>query len=396
MKKKILFILPALMLGMSLAACGEEQVTHTPEEAIEYVSEVLPTLFLDAAGMPGRLKKTYDVVPGDTFLAMTTFTYEDTLEVNIEWTSDRPSDVTIKNVTNSGGIKVENRVQISFKTVYKMEDRYSSKITGRITCEDATPVEVYFNTDVKHLNVRETTIREFKEGYKDAQYNKTLANPVFASSDTVSVYGYVVANFEPTSDHLYSGAWIQNGEDGLQLYAGTLSTFWFDLELKVGDLIRAIGYGAGYNGLLELKPNVIEKITVKGDLVVADPVVKQFATADGWSAAELLNKDGNAVFMKNLVLKTALPTLVAGSHWTIALQGTKADGTTKVDVQLYVNYHIGKDAQNALKPILEGLVVGTTTFDLKAMISWYNTPQLTLAFFNAGTTFVPSDCITIH
>lgn len=375
-----------------MASCDDPAPTYTPEEAIQYVAEVLPTLVIDNAGMPGRLKKTYDVLPGDSFLVMTAYKFQDALDVNIEWKTDQAEKITFKKITASGGLKVENRTQVNFLTVYEKKDVYSGKITGTITCGEATPVEVYFKVDVKHLTVIETSIKEFKEGFSDAQYNKNLANPTFKSADTVSVYGYVTATFEPTEGHLHAGVWIQNGVDGIQLYAGNLAKFYFDLELDFGDLVRVIGYGSGYSGLLEIKPNLIEKIEEKGDIVVADPVVTEYANAENWSAAGMLNKDGNIAVMKNLTLKTR-PTLNTGSHWTLKFEGTKADGETKVEVQLYVNYHIGTEAQEAVKTVLESLVIGQTRVDLKGPIAWYNAPQFNLVFFEGAT---PAQGIIIH
>lgn len=393
MKKKILLMLPVLMLGISLVACDEPAPTYTPEEAIQHVAENLPTLFLDAAGMPGRLKKTYDVLPGDSFIAMTAYSYQETLDVTIAWTSNQTEKVTIKPVTLVEGMPVQNRVLITFKTGFYREDEFDAKITGTISCGEATPVEVYFNTDVGYLEVTETDIKSFKEGYKDAQYNKDLATPTFNNSDTVSVYGYITATFEPSTDHLYTGVWIQNGEDGIQLYAGNLSKLYFDLELQQGDLIRAIGYGSGYNGLLEIKPQLIEKVDEVGELDVTEPIIVEYANADGWSKDDLKNKDGNLIVMKNLTLKTAVGSFKPGSHWTIKMEGTKSDGTTKVEVQLYVNYHIGNAAQEAVLAKLKTMVVGTTVFDLIGPISWYNAPQFNLAFVGELS---PVDTITIH
>lgn len=383
MKKHILFILPALILG--LAAC--DTTNGGDAEAVQKTAN-LPTLFLDYDGATGMLDKTYNIKYGDAFLGLDSYTYG-TKTVEIEWTANNEK-VKISSLTSG---LYANRAKITFGMGKTEADDYAAVITGTITCGSASQT-VKFNANVGHTNIIDTTIKEFKEGYKDAGYNASLTGDAvkFATTDTVSFYGYVTGTFEPNNSHLYSGVWVQDGDDAIQLYANKLGTVWFVNELAVGDLVHVVGYGSGYNGLLEVKPSIVDKMQPGEVASIGAPTTITLNNADNWSATELLHKDSNLVQFNNLVYKSGTAGTV-GAHWTLTFEGTKADGTTKVNVTVYVNYHIGTTAQQAIKDMMSTWTAGVTTIDLAGVISWYNNPQIVPVFLNGKT---PAECIVVH
>lgn len=392
MKRRKLFILPLLILGMSLAACVTEEVPATAEDAIN-ATKNLPTLVLRPDGSSATLGKTYSVALGDKFYVLDKYVYED-FEVTVDWTSDNASNVTFKSVATIGTLAVENRLEVSFKVGVVAADDYLATISGTLSCEGAESVGINFKASVTHVVSKETTILELKEGYKDANYNMTLPDEdvVFKSSTLISFYAYVVGHHEENSSHLYSGIWVQDGDYGVQIYAGKLDTLWFANEIAIGDLVHVIGYGSGYGpGLLEVKPSVLDKAVASEHPTIELPEEMVFEDADNWNSTWLTHKDSNLIEFKNLVYKSGTASTV-GSHWTIKFEGTKSDGTTKVEIPLYVNYHIGTTAQTAIKTLMTDWVAGTTTVTIKGAVSWYGTPQLVVIFLEDLT---PVECITV-
>lgn len=389
MKRKKLFLLPLLVIGMSLASCTPKEELATPEEAIA-ATQNLPTLVIRPDGSAAALGKTYTIKLGDKFYVLNKYVHAGR-EVEIDWSVDVPDKVTFKPVTQIAALPVENRVEVSFKVGIFEADDYLATIKGSISCEEATPVEVNFKADVGHSPATNTTIKNLKLGFKDGSYNQSLSNPIYSGTTLLSFYGYVVGNFEESANNLYSGVWIHDGEDGLQLFAGNLGTAWFANETEIGDLVHVVGYASSYNGLLEVKPSVFETVNSADHPEIAKPVETIFEDADNWNLEFLTHKDGNIATVKNLVYKSGTAAKI-GTHWTIKFEGTKSDGTTKVEVNLYVNYHIGADAQTSIEALMSTWVAGTTRVDLKGPISWYNTPQMTLAFLDGMT---PVDGITV-
>ena len=199
------------------------------------------------------------------------------------------------------------------------------------------------------------------------------------SGDLVITYGRVTGAYQWTSDQLYSGLWITDGTDGLMLYAGTITEDFFDesgaLAINVGDVVRIYGEAAPYNGLFEIKPKSAVKVTDQSIIDTIAPASYPTITGAELKAMTVVDT-GNIVKMSGLRLnsldgsKTVNPSsLNPGSHWTLNCN----DGTT--DVTIYVNYHMGNDAQTAVKNFLSSLTSGQT-FSLTAAVSSYNAMQL--------------------
>lgn len=391
MKRKSLFILPLLILGMGLAAC---ETKATAEDAINDAKN-LGTLVLKSDGSNATIGNTYFPKEGDVFYVLTKHVYQD-FEVTINWASDN-DNVTFEDVTIIFGQPAENRQKVNIQFGLLAEHDYLATITGTLSCENVQSSEVNFKTNVIHLSSRDATIKELKEGYKDSSYNSSLSdeNVVFKPAYRLSLYGYVVGRYEENTTHLSYGVWIQDGADGIQLLNtsdGKLAALWIENEIAIGDFVRVIGNAAGSNGVLQLKPVLLMKATPSEHPTVTLPIETVLADADNWDATLLLNKDSNIVEVQNLVYASGTPGSV-GSNWTIRFEGTKSDETTRIEVAVYISYHIGSTAQNAIKDMMTDWVVGTTTVDIKGFTYFIGaSPRLALAFLEDLT---PDQCITV-
>ncbi|MDR0934832.1 MAG: hypothetical protein LBM03_00820 [Erysipelotrichaceae bacterium] len=383
MNKKILFMLPALLIG--LAACSGQSDQAAVDEAAS-----VGTLWLDWNGGPALDGKTYQIAYGNSLFGLNSYVTQSGSgkEVTIEWSSDTPDKVKLNDITRGN---YAGRTKIGFKMGTAEGDEYTAVVTANLKCGNATAA-VSFSAEVGISDIKETTIKDFKEGYKDAGYNTTLGEAVYTSADDVSMYGYITGSFEQNDSHLYSGVWIQAGEDAIQLYAAQLWNQWNSNGLAIGDFVHVVGFGSGYNGLLELKPTVVEvEVADPESLGVSAPSKISMDNGDNWNATWLLHKDSSLVEMNGLVYKSG-EIGANGKHWTLKFEATTTS-TTKVEVTIYVNYHIGATAQDAIRAKLGTLVAGTTTIDIKGIISWYNAPQIVPVFLDGLS---PADCITVR
>lgn len=200
------------------------------------------------------------------------------------------------------------------------------------------------------------------------------------NKDMVLTIGRITGAYDWSYDEIFRGVWITDGADGLMLYAGTLQTDFYDSEdseakLKVGDVVQVFGEASPYNGLFEVKPKKVIKVT---DQTVIDSIAPaSYPTITGAElAAKTIVDTGNIVRISGLKLgkldgtPVDLSSLATGSHWTLNCN----DGTT--DITVYVNYHVGATAQTAVKTFLQ-VLTGSQTFSLLSSVSAYNAIQLT-------------------
>ena len=179
---------------------------------------------------------------------------------------------------------------------------------------------------------------------------------------------------------------IADGGAGTLLYAGKISDLCFneagEAIITKGDYVEIYGLVSPYNGLYEVKPQTITKPDPVADAakiaLIQEPVFSSYTPKqinDGG-----IGLTGNLAEVSGLKLVATddkksladeLSALSTGSHWT--LTAVDADGNK---IPIYVNYHIGADAQTAIKTLLTGLTA-TDTFTFKGMISAYNKKQLT-------------------
>ncbi len=185
--------------------------------------------------------------------------------------------------------------------------------------------------------------------------------------DLIITRGYVCGWLEKSTANFYTGVYIADGTDGMMLYAGSLSNYVNDLE--IGSLVQVSATLSPYNGLIEAKP-VNNGIAVDIiDNTISQPELNVYTEAD-IKNAKVFNT-GNMVKVENMTLASDQATiegLKVGEHWTF---DAKVGSTT---VQMSVNYHIGKDSQQALKDKL--LANLNKKFTFIGNLSWYNKVQL--------------------
>lgn len=219
-----------------------------------------------------------------------------------------------------------------------------------------------------------------------------ITNGTIKDKDVVEFEGIITATVEPTTGdtgHVYSGVYVQDGDYAIMLYAGQLSKYYEELQLKIGDSIHVKATNSPYEGFNEVKPTEITK-EIQGNL--AKPNV---LTVSGEDFADvehkLKGKDGNLAKVTNAVYKSGAITVnVAGKvHNTLVFGFPKADGSL-VDVDVFASYHLGTDALNALKAVTDTLKPGDKV-NLDGNISVNkNKFQFALNFLEGKT---PAQCV---
>ncbi|MBQ9265472.1 MAG: Ig-like domain-containing protein [Bacilli bacterium] len=171
------------------------------------------------------------------------------------------------------------------------------------------------------------------------------------------------------------------------LYAGQLSQYYEDLQLKIGDSVHVKGVNSPYGGFNEIKPSEITK-EIQGNL--AKPNVLTVSGEDYADAEhKLLGKDSNLAKVTNAVYKSGTITVANKVHNNLIFGFPKTDGSL-VDVAVAVSYHLGTDALNALKAVTDTLKPGDKV-NLDGNISVNeNKFQFALNFLEGKT---PAQCV---
>lgn len=189
-----------------------------------------------------------------------------------------------------------------------------------------------------------------------------------AEGDLIITRGYVSGYFEKSSANFYTGVFISDGADSLMLYAGSLSNYVNDLE--IGTLVQVSATLSPYNGLIEAKPVNNGITTTLKDDTIQQPVWNSWTENDVKNAKE--SQSGNMIKLENVTIesnKSVIEKFEAGSAWNFDV---KVGSTV---VSMAINYHMGKDAQNAIKAkLLENY---SKSFTFVGNLSWYNKAQLT-------------------
>lgn len=258
---------------------------------------------------------------------------------------------------------------------------YTTKYINKEICKDA-------NVNVKVLPVKMAKIKDAKS---------------LASGTVVSTYGYIVGWLNPVNGQIHNGVFIQDGTDGLQLYAGNISTVMWpegatEPALKIGDLVHVVGKISPYNGLFEVKPSVLEKVASKPEVEVATPKVyntlAELVKKDGedLTSADILQRSGEWVQINEPLTITStqeeITALKKGAHWNI-----KAQNEDGLEITVYINYHIGDDAvaQDAQEEIRTLFLANLgKSFTYCGYTSAYNAIQLTPGI--TATATKAADC----
>lgn len=241
-------------------------------------------------------------------------------------------------------------------------------LTGKATFVEYTKTDV----DYSSLYKKETGTKDW-----NVKVNSMETRPVIekistvktthSDGDTVIVRGYISGYYQKSANDFYTGVFLSDGPHTVMLYSGSLSNYVNDLE--IGTLCQVIADWSAYNGLVELKPQSGGIAILKNDQEISEPSLQEY-TANQFVALKS-GSSGNLCKVQNLTLKddqAAIEALKPGEHWTLTAE---ADGK---EIPIYVNYHIGKEAQEAIKTLL--VVNRTKTFDFVGTVGYYNKPQL--------------------
>jgi len=182
----------------------------------------------------------------------------------------------------------------------------------------------------------------------------------------VGTRGIVTSSFEDSEAHLYAGVFIQDGEHSLQLYAGSLRSLWVENNVKVGDCVFVVGPLSFY-GVIEMKPTMLEVVN-KAENNIADPVTINLdnKTFDG---ATLMANQSSLTSISNV-------TYVSGNVKTTSAHATIKFSHGETEIPVYVNYHIGETAMNAIKALVETYTT-STVISVRGILSFYDgNPQI--------------------
>ena len=364
MKNKFMaLILPFMMMG-SLSACGGSK-----SSSVDYnkfcadAIDAAPLLLDSSTGKEIFVSETKvrELKNYNSVLALSSYTYKGK-ELKVEWQPDNAEKwVSSPYVLDASRTK--------YAPIYGNAD-YETSLKCTVSYVEAEKVlgskEVTWKFNVEAATAVEKTLKEINEAYVENEYKlEDLANGLVATR------GIITSSFEQP-DHLYAGVFMQDGEYGTQLYAGKLDDLWAENNLKVGDCIFAVGSLSLYNGIIEMKPDLIEVID-KATYHIADPVTIDLAEKS-WSREGLMVNQSSLVTLSGCVYSSGNVTSES-SHASI----TFVHGNDEITV--YCNYHIGKPAMATIKELVGGYTKDTTTVTIKGVISFYNeTPQIIPVF----------------
>lgn len=251
--------------------------------------------------------------------------------------------------------------------------------------EGAAPAVTYaaykLNADVKYLGVaegKEVAKNKVDKVVNTANWNIKVnaeeVEPVWqkihdarlkGNGETVVTSGYVVAFMNNVEvGEFRNGFWIADGSEGLMLYAGKLENYFG--QFKIGDLVTVIGTASPYNGLFEVKPDVIQLAAATPESI-AQPVYKTVNETE-LKAMTTVNTN-ELVKVENCTITTNVSTLTAAASTQITLK-VKFGSTTWDCV---VNKHTNLAQREALVAHLKANQ--GKTFTLRTIISCYNKLQ---------------------
>ena len=381
MKRVIKYLATSVLISTMLVACNNKKVEPIDEE------ELINNLAVSAIS---DLGVTYSSFASDgVFFGETNLTTE------------------VKQFVNEGDEKGLNfSVSYSVVAQYEYSSEYLKLVENKLVVDEIV-LEDALDAESKALGGAAYTL---KASVKFAGYDEGLSVPGLtqtdefvnqklldknwnaivkvtktgtlheiksvSANDYVLFYGRFGGWYENTKAQLYSGAFIYNGDDAVMIYAGSISADFFNedgsAKINPGDAVQVFGYASPYNGLFEVKPKSVVKLEETDPNAAAiQPLQYTSMTVAQMNEADITDT-GRFVQSEALKLDGSLPSMTVGKHWTIPVKSA-TDSTKKINI--YVNYHVGSDSQNAIKSFLESL--GTSSFVFKGVLSSYNAYQLT-------------------
>ena len=353
MKKTKLFLLPLLLVGSAsfLTSCGEDNMPFL-EAAVDGVSMLLDSdsgreIYMD-------YDKTLQAADYKSYLGLKSITFDEQ-ELEVEWKYDET--------------KWYRSTYLADESRYKFTPIYSDDETAG-TFDTTLTVEIkYKNAKMeKTWDFHVTPLAYVVSDLETVQKAYAADNTNFPKK--LSSTGKVVGWLEPSSDHLYAGVYVADGEYGMMLYAGQLSNLWKELNFKIGDNILFCGSVEPYSGLMEVKPSYIEILAEDDPRCGAAPVT---LNGNELGYANLGVHQSALISYKNLKYKSVKSdgdggdnVFKVGSHVTIT-----CEDETGAIVPVRINYHIGKTRQTELKTMVDSWTANSTIFDFEGVVGMY-------------------------
>lgn len=397
MKKVFTLLTTSLLLATMLTGCNNKKVTPIDEE--ELINR-LATSAISDLGVTYSSFASDGVFYGETNLTTTvkqfvnegdekglnfsvSYSVVSQYEYATEYLKLQDDKLIVDHIVLADDLDAESKALGGAAYTLKASLKFAGYDEG-INVPGLTPTQDFVNQKLLDKNwnalVKITKTGSIHE-IKDVQAN-----------DYVLFYGRLGGWYENSKDQLYSGAFIYDGNDAVMIYAGSITSDFFNedgtAKINAGDAVQVFGYASPYNGLMEIKPKSVVKLEETDPHATAiQPLQYTNMTVDQMNNADITDT-GRFVQSEDLKLDGALPDMKVGKHWTIKVCSA-ADSSKKINI--YVNYHVGEASQNAIKTFLQGL--GSGIFSFRGVLSCYNSYQLTPVNTEDGTAadcFVPA------
>lgn len=364
MKKLIGLAVPVMMMA-SLTGCDNSAQYN---EFCARAADAAPLLMNSATGKEIYSSEKVRVLDEyNSVLALNTYTFAGKemaftweLSPKDKWVSSTyVVDATRNKLTPVYGQEAfEADVKCTVSILEKGKKHGKAELSWKFRVEPTTVVEL----SLKQINENYVNNNNSlgNMGGKDAEGNDII----------IGTRGIITSTFEAPDD-VYSGVFISDGEYSLQLYAGKITDLWKENQLKVGDCVFAVGPLSIY-GAIEMKPSLLDPIDAAAYNIKAPVTI------------DLANKtfDGKTL----MVNQSSLVTLADCKYKSGNVAGESAHATVmfthgETDITVYVNYHIGKTAMNAVKELISGYKAGETTVTIKGVLGFYDgNPQIVPIF----------------
>lgn len=401
MKKKLLTLAITLLTAVPmLAGCEEkdpyvesrteeELITELSEIALDQIGSIYSSFSSDgiALGTTELTKEAIVTIPEwekDTKGLKFSFTYsiankmekydEEFLKLDAENYKLTANFVTALDLVKYPSSAAVNAAVYSLEAKVKFEGYAEDFVApnGLTTSEEFVGKEMSskkYTTLVKET--KSGTMQECKEA---------------AAKSYVLFYGQVAGYFNSSKDEMYTGVFVTNGNDGIMIYAGNITTAVFgegdEAQIKMGDYVMVYGEVSPYNGLYEVKPKTFKVIDDQNIIKDIKPFEYNEYTAKELMATGMLDT-GRMATIKGCTLVSNVAPMSSGDHNTIKMKDANGD-----EFICYMNYHFenGKSALDFLK----GLTAGET-FDVYGVVSQYNGAQISpLVLSDGQAPFVKS------
>ena len=181
-----------------------------------------------------------------------------------------------------------------------------------------------------------------------------------SSGQTCVTTGYVTAIMNPVDDSEFlNGVWLADGKDGIMLYGNSLTAYYG--QLKIGDMVMAIGEASPYNGLFEIKNPTLSFVDDAPE-AIAQPVWTEIGETEIGSYNEVQAND--PVTIPNAQITSDLSSETAKANTALSIS-VKVGSKT---ITLYLNKHTNTAHRQAVIDLVNANVGKNVT--IKSVLGW--------------------------